>query len=368
LQKIARIPLDLIENDSPFRISSLLDVKDLRQSLSSRGQLSPIRIRPHPSKKNKFQLIFGARRLEAAKQLGWATIEAEVTPASDSETLILAFSENSDRKDFTDFEKAMIIQKLHELTGKSYAEVAELVGRSASFVSQHVAMLKLFPENMGATDERKKLLSALTEMHARVLSRIEDPTERWNTAKLVVASAMSARELMRFYNRKSEGKGIVRSRRLSARKAIQEAMMEMINGMNYRDVELCVKPVARDFSLYDDFPPYDKMDLEEAKNHFLRVMKSVDEYNQRIEDVQLKLGEKFAYATVLCSYDLSSGGRTARMKSRGTLIFEKEEDLRWKVVHQHWSTLNPEIFLNFPFKQIEEVGTIRSMDSMDAKI
>ncbi len=65
---------------------------------------------------------------------------------------------------------------------------------------------------------------------------------------------------------------------------------------------------------------------------------------------RLKLGEKFAYATVLCSYELSSGGKTAKMKSRGTVIFEKESDLAWKVVHQHWSTRNPDVFQDFPFK------------------
>lgn len=303
-------------------------------------------------KEDRYQIIFGSRRVAAARRLGWDTIEAEVTSISDSEALVLAFCENSDRKDFTDFEKATLIQRFHDLTGKSYAEIAEALGKSASFVSQHVAMLKLFPEGITTKEERAKLLSALTEMQARVLSRIEDPNERWNTAKLVIASGMSARELMRLYIRRAEGRGERRTRRISARKAIQELVTEMISGMNLKDVQLCVKPVARDFSSFDDFPPYDIMNLEEAKSHYLSVLRSVDEYSQRIDDVQLKLREKFAYATVLCTYDLSSGGKTAKMKSRGTLIFEKE-GIDWKVVHQHWSTLNPGIFLNFPFKQGE---------------
>src|SRR5579872_4646457 len=350
MQRGTQIPVDLVDNDSPTRLSFDPDVSDLIPSMKSQGQLSAIRVRPHPSNPNRFQVIFGARRFIAAKKLGWKTIEAVVDNSSDVESLILAFSENSDRKDFTDFEKARIIQRLHDITGKSYAEVAEMLGKSAPFVSQHVAMLKLFPENVATKEERFKLLSILSEMQARVLSKIEDPVERWNTAKLAVASGISARELDRLYVRKAQGQGVRRAKRLSAKKAVLELMTEMISGMNLKDVQLCIRPVARDFSLFDDFPPYEKMDVEKARNHFLSILRSVDNYNQKIEDVQLKLGERFAYATVLCSYELSSGSKTAKMKSRGTVIFEKEKDLEWKVVHQHWSTLNPDVFLEFPFK------------------
>lgn len=350
MQKSAHIPVDLIDNDKPTRIESDIDVSDLLPSLRTQGQLSPIRVRPHPFDPARFQVIFGARRLAAAKKLGWETVEADIVSASDVESLVLAFSENSDRKDFTDFEKATIIQRLHDLTGKSYAEVAEILGKSAPFVSQHVAMLKLFPESIATKEERTKLLSVITEMQARVLSKIEDPIERWNTAKLAVASGISARELMRLYVRESHGKGSRRVKRISARKAVLELMTDMINGMNLKDIQLCIRPVANDFSLFDDFPPYEKMDVEKARNHFLNILRSVDKYNQKIEDVQLKLGERFGYATVLCSYELSAGSKTARTKSRGTVIFEKEKGLQWKVVHQHWSSLNPDVFLEFPFK------------------
>ncbi len=292
MQKGTRIPLDLVDNDNPTRLDLDIDVDDLVSSLASRGQLSPIRVRPHPSKQNRYQVIFGARRLTAAKKLGWEAIDADVTSVTDAEALVLAFSENSDRKDFTDFEKAMIIQRLHDVTGKSYGELAEILGKSASFVSQHIVMLKLFSENIATRAERTKLLSALTEMHARVLSKIEDQNERWNTAKLVIASGMSARELMRLYVRRPEGRGIRRARRTSARNAVLELMKEMIAGMNDKDVQMCVKPVARDFSLFDDFPPYDRMDVEEAKNHFLSVLQSVDKYDQRIDDVQTEAGRK----------------------------------------------------------------------------
>jgi ParB family transcriptional regulator, chromosome partitioning protein len=65
-----RIALDLIE-DNLTRIDANADVSDLLTSFSTQGQLSPIRVRPHPTKEKKYQVIFGSRRLVAARKLGW---------------------------------------------------------------------------------------------------------------------------------------------------------------------------------------------------------------------------------------------------------------------------------------------------------
>ena len=43
--------------------------------------------------------------------MGWRTIKAEVVEASDTEALLASFSENSDRKDFSDYEKALLLDK-----------------------------------------------------------------------------------------------------------------------------------------------------------------------------------------------------------------------------------------------------------------
>ncbi len=362
LQERRKIPLELLENDNPTRFGHC-EVDDLISSLSTNGQLSPIRVRPHPTNQDKFQIIFGSRRVAAARKLGWNTIDAVVAPATDAEALVLAFCENSDRKDFTDLEKALIIKGLHDLTGKPYAEVAKILGKSASFISQHSAMLKLFPETIGTKEERFRILSALTEMHARVLSKIENQNERWNTAKLVIASGMSARELLKVYVRRSEDAGKRHARRISDEKEIRELIYETINGMNLRDVQLCTKRFSRDFTLLDDFPPYQKLGAEEAKDHFLNVLRSVDDFHQIIEDVHLKLREKFAYAIVFTLYELSSGGKTISTRSRGTLVFEKEDF--WKITHQHWSTLDPALLLNFPFRKTQVShggGTDRKLD------
>ena len=197
------IPIALIDHRQ-FRIAPP-QVEDVSLSFARHGQFSPICVRRHPTKSQRYQLIFGNRRLEAARKLGWKTIEANVIEANDDTMLFIAFSENSDQSDFTDYEKALLLENIHRQTGKSYQEIATMIGRSNAFVSQHVAMLNLFPLGVASEEERIKVLAALTENHARILSNIEDPRDRWNAAKLVVRSKMGVRELIKLYSR-SPGK------------------------------------------------------------------------------------------------------------------------------------------------------------------
>jgi ParB family chromosome partitioning protein len=83
------------------------DIPGLAESMKRYGQINPIMI----TQKNI--LIAGNRRLEAAKYLGWKTINAVVADASDKITrLEYEIEENIQRQEFNDEE---IIQATREL-------------------------------------------------------------------------------------------------------------------------------------------------------------------------------------------------------------------------------------------------------------
>ncbi len=75
------------------------DLQDLMDSLRRYGLLNPITLN------SKYQLIAGERRLEAAKAIGWTSINANIidnlTPLSQLE---MELEENNQRKEFTDEE------------------------------------------------------------------------------------------------------------------------------------------------------------------------------------------------------------------------------------------------------------------------
>ena len=90
------------------------DINALAESMKRFGQISPILITP------KNVLIAGGRRLEAAKSLGWLTINAVVAEIPDAVTkLEYELEENIQRRDFTPAEALEANQKIQRLRNPS---------------------------------------------------------------------------------------------------------------------------------------------------------------------------------------------------------------------------------------------------------
>jgi ParB family chromosome partitioning protein len=86
------------------------DIHALAESMKRFGQISPITV----SRANV--LIAGGRRLEAAKFLGWRTINATVIDADEKlARLELEIEENIQRQDFTGEEIAGATRELYKL-------------------------------------------------------------------------------------------------------------------------------------------------------------------------------------------------------------------------------------------------------------
>jgi len=90
------------------------DISALADSMNRFGQISPILI----TKKN--ELVAGGRRLEAARSLGWTTINAIEIDISDTLTkLEYEVEENALRRDFSKEEAAEAAAKIHRLKNPS---------------------------------------------------------------------------------------------------------------------------------------------------------------------------------------------------------------------------------------------------------
>ena len=104
-----QVPVDDILVKKRIR-KDLGDIEALSESLKRYGQINPIMI----TKKNL--LIAGERRLEAAKRLGWRTINAVISDNTDElARLELEVEENIQRRDFSLEETAEATRKLYRL-------------------------------------------------------------------------------------------------------------------------------------------------------------------------------------------------------------------------------------------------------------
>ena len=91
------------------------NLDDLKDSLRIYGLLNPITL----NRKN--ELIAGERRLEAAKQIGWTNINANIIDnISDIEQLEIELEENNQRKEFTEQELLDGYKRLERLRNPGF--------------------------------------------------------------------------------------------------------------------------------------------------------------------------------------------------------------------------------------------------------
>lgn len=112
------------------------DLEALKNSLRTYGLLNPITLN------NKYELIAGERRLQAAKQLGWTNINAVIqSNLYDLEELEMELEENNQRKEFTNEELLEGYRRLEKLRNPSiWRKIAKLLKSFWEFISS------LFPK------------------------------------------------------------------------------------------------------------------------------------------------------------------------------------------------------------------------------
>lgn len=90
------------------------NLDDLKDSLRVYGLLNPITLN------RRYELIAGERRLQAAKQLGWTNINANIIDnLTELEQLEMELEENNQRKEFTDEELMEGYKRLKRLRNPS---------------------------------------------------------------------------------------------------------------------------------------------------------------------------------------------------------------------------------------------------------
>lgn len=370
-----KIPISLIEQDGMGgeRCNAIDDITD---SFLRQGQLSPILVRKHSSNSGQYQLIFGNRRLSAARKLGWKLIDAEVVEANDVEALTMSFSENVDRSDFTDYEKAMLLQKLHDVSGKNYVQIAQLVGKSCAFVSQHLNMLHLFPSYVASEKERHVVLNSLSEGHARVLARIADYQERWNTAKLAIRANLSVRELQKICRNCENDEGSSQYKEslenvgsTASPKNVEEIARNIVKGLNSKDMRAFLEFVsARHFSMFPGISSLGSViEYKDIEEYLFETHKKTIEHKHGAPTyTDAGSDSHIGYVVMAFPDDIMTHKGRVKTTTRATLIFEKEGE-KWKMVHSHWSTASPSIVSDLLTERNEPVSNIPLQKAFNLK-
>ena len=83
----------------------------LVEAMRQAGQSSPILVRPHPEEPSRYMIVYGHRRVRAAKELG-IKVRAVIKPLEDIAHVIAQGQENTARANLTFIEKSLFARKL----------------------------------------------------------------------------------------------------------------------------------------------------------------------------------------------------------------------------------------------------------------
>jgi ParB family transcriptional regulator, chromosome partitioning protein len=189
-EELRELPLDLIAANprQPRRRFDDDALQTLAESLSERGVLQPVLVRPKAG--GTYELIAGERRLRAARLAGLESIPAIVRERADSEVLELALIENMARSDLNPVEEAVACAALIEELGLTREEVGRRVGRSRVAVSNLIRLLDLPDDVIALLQEGR-----LSEGHGRALLLADDHAARTRLARAAAAEGWSVRAL-----------------------------------------------------------------------------------------------------------------------------------------------------------------------------
>ena len=187
---IRELPVGSIK-PNPFQPRREFDeaqLEELANSIAASGLLQPVVVRPRPG--GVHELIAGERRWRAVQRLGWKQIPVVIKDVDDRALLTLALIENLQRDDLSPIDAALGYQRLMDEFKLPQQEVARLVGKDRSTVSNTLRLLRL-PPDLQTMIQRKEI----SEGHGRALLALSDAAAMTRLAREAVLAGWSVRDL-----------------------------------------------------------------------------------------------------------------------------------------------------------------------------
>jgi ParB family chromosome partitioning protein len=162
-------------------------LEELANSIREHGLIQPLIVTLQGPE--RYQLIAGERRLQAARMAGLTTVPVIVKEASPQQLLELALVENIQRADLNPLEEATAFRQLVDEFGLTQEQIATRVGKSRVTVTNTLRLLRL-------PDEVKQALTngLIREGHARALLALPTPEAQIAALKTVASNALSVRQ------------------------------------------------------------------------------------------------------------------------------------------------------------------------------
>ena len=185
---ITNIPLEEIKENpyQPRKNFSEEALAGLVASIKNCGVLQPIIVR---KKDNYYELVAGERRLRACVSAQQKNIPAIIKDITDKESMQIALIENLQREDLTPLEKAEGFQRLINEHDFTHQELASILGRSRSSITNTLRLL-LLPQQIKDSLNN----GVISEGHARTLLGLKNEAEMLTVYEALLDKELNVRQ------------------------------------------------------------------------------------------------------------------------------------------------------------------------------
>ena len=193
-------------------------MEELTNSIRERGIIQPIIVRKSSDEIDKFEIIAGERRWQAAQNAGLHEVPVVEIEADNLKSLEFAIVENVQRSDLNPIEEAKGYKKLIEEFQYDQDKVSKFIGKSRAHISNCLRLLSLPDEVILSIEENK-----ISQGHAKVLVGLDNAHF---LAKKIIDKKLSVRQaenLVRtLKNYKGKNKSIKNPNLVSLESSIEE--------------------------------------------------------------------------------------------------------------------------------------------------
>ena len=170
----------------PRKVFNEISLKELANSINQQGLMQPILV---VEDDEEYILIAGERRVRAHKLLNKETIKAIVIDFDLSKLREYAIVENLQRENLNVVDLANSLYELIKEHSYTHEEVAKIVSKSRSYITNILRILKLSDYVKEKLKEDK-----ITLGHAKNLVNLDEETQK-KIIDIIIAQKLSAREV-----------------------------------------------------------------------------------------------------------------------------------------------------------------------------
>ena len=186
---VAQVPV-LAITPNPLQPRTVVDpeaLSELAASIREHGLIQPLIVTQQGP--DRYQLIAGERRWQAARMAGLAQVPVIVKEATPQQALEIALVENIQRADLNPLEEAVAFRQLVDEFDLTQEQVAERVGKSRVSVTNTLRLLRL-----PAAVKQALLDGTIREGHARALLALPTKEAQVAALKTVITKRLSVRQ------------------------------------------------------------------------------------------------------------------------------------------------------------------------------